>query len=75
VQLETAADVRVVLQANHQPRLREGLEDGITSLVIESADFGCVARAELIAGRHCQEKFLELIEASIYPGPTHEVLL
>jgi len=75
MQLETAPNVCVVLQAYHQPRLRERIENRITSLMIESADFGRVARAELVARRHRQQKFLKLVEASIHPGPPHEVLL
>ena len=68
---ETATHVRIVLQAHHEPRAHQRVEDVVASLVIQPADFRRLPRTHFIAGRHGEQKILQLIKSDIDLGSTH----
>jgi hypothetical protein len=59
--VKTAADVRIVLQANHQSGARERVEYCIALRRIQPADFDSPADAHFVARAHCEQERLQFV--------------
>jgi hypothetical protein len=64
-----------VLKAHHEAGTHQLVEDGVTLFVVQSAERCRVPGADFIAGRHREQKILQLIETGIDLLSSHEPLL
>jgi hypothetical protein len=59
--VKTAADVRIVLQANHQSGARERVEYCVALRRIQPADFYSPADAHFVARAHREQERLQFV--------------
>ena len=64
--LEPAADVFARLEAHHQARTHQRVEDSVTLSLIQPADFHRSSHADFVAGYHAKQQLLELVETCVY---------
>jgi hypothetical protein len=63
--VKTAADVRIVLQTNHQSGARERVEHRVALRRIQPADFHGPADAHFVARAHREQERLQFVEACV----------